>query len=111
MRLDTAVMALVLATLHGLSPVPSDPPASPNILVFTKTAGYRHTSIDTAVSAIKKLGRENNFAVETTSNTTLFTEKGLRKYAAVIFVNTTGDILNTVQQAEFERYIQAGGGF
>ena len=34
-----------------------------------------------------------------------------KKYAAVIFLNTTGYFLNNYQQADFERYIQAGGGY
>jgi cytochrome c len=105
MKIVIIVATVVLAAFQLLPP---DPPV---ILVFTKTAGYRHASIDTAVSAIKKLGRENNFTVETTSNTTAFTEANLKKYAAVVFVSTTGNILNTEQEAAFERYIQAGGGF
>ena len=105
MKFIAIAAALALAAFRLLQPEP------PTILVFTKTAGYRHGSIDTAVTAIKKLGAENNFLVETTSNTTVFTEAGLKKYAAVVFVHTTGNILNTEQEAEFERYIQAGGGF
>src|SRR5690625_5574896 len=31
--------------------------------------------------------------------------------AAVVFVNTRGDVLNYQQKLAFERYIQAGGGF
>jgi cytochrome c len=105
MKIVAVAAALVLAAFRLFQPPP------PTLLVFTKTAGYRHASIDTAVNAIKKLGSQNNFVVETTSNTTLFTETGLKKYAAIVFLHTTGNILNTEQEAEFERYIQAGGGF
>jgi cytochrome c len=38
------------------------------VLVFTKTAGYHHSSITAGVNAIIKLGQENNFDVDTTSN-------------------------------------------
>ena len=41
----------------------------------------------------------------------MFTEEILKEYSSVIFLNTTGEVLNNAQQAEFERYIQAGGGF
>ena len=34
-----------------------------------------------------------------------------RKYKAVILLSTTGDVLNADQQAAFERYIKAGGGY
>jgi len=81
------------------------------VLVFSKTAGFRHGSIETGIEAIQKLGTENQFIVEATEDSNYFTEEKLNQYATVIFLNTTGDILNNVQQAEFERYIQAGGGF
>ena len=81
------------------------------VLVFTKTAGFRHASIETGVAALQKLGEENGFQVDTSENAELITEENLKTYAAVIFLNTTGDILNHIQQADFERYIQSGGGF
>lgn len=83
----------------------------PRVLVFSKTAGFYHTSIPDGIAAIQTLGAENGFEVDTTTNANLFTEENLKNYSAVIFLNTTGDVLNYSQQAEFERYIQAGGGF
>ncbi len=81
------------------------------ILVFAKTAGYYHESIPAGFAAIQKLGEENNFDVDTTRDASLFTEKTLKKYNAVVFLNTTGNLLNADQKVAFQRYIQAGGGF
>ncbi|HWZ14401.1 MAG TPA: ThuA domain-containing protein [Mucilaginibacter sp.] len=81
------------------------------ILIFSKTAGYHHNSIAVGIPAIIKLGHENNFEVDTTTNSEKFTYDNLKHYAAVIFLNTTGDVLNDTQQAEFEKYIRSGGGF
>jgi glucose/arabinose dehydrogenase len=81
------------------------------VLVFTRTAGERHDSIAAAARAIEKLGRRNEFDVRVTENTSEFTDHRLRKYRAVVFLNTTGDVLNGDQQAAFERYVRAGGGF
>lgn len=81
------------------------------ILVFSKTAGFHHSSIDEGIAAIQKLGQENNFDVDTTKNSELITAKNLKKYAAVVFLNTTGDIFNDTQQKIFEDYIHAGGGY
>ena len=81
------------------------------ILVFSKTAGFRHGSIEAGIASLEKMGKEKNFAVVATEDATFFTEDLLKQYSTVVFLNTTGDILNDVQQAEFERYIQAGGGF
>ncbi|TJZ52516.1 c-type cytochrome [Sphingobacterium olei] len=83
----------------------------PKILVFSKTAGFHHDSIEKGNAALQKLGLQNNFDVDTTTNAEWFTEDSLKQYAAVVFLNTTGDLLNNYQEADFERYIQAGGGF
>lgn len=84
---------------------------SPKILVFSKTAGFHHESIPSGIAALQKLGAENGFEVDTTTMSSKFTEENLAQYSAVVFLNTTGDVLNNYQEADFERYIQAGGGF
>ncbi|GAA0526307.1 ThuA domain-containing protein [Chitinophaga japonensis] len=86
-------------------------PGKPKVLVFTKTMGFRHASIPAGIKAIQQLGEKNGFIVDTTENADKFTEDSLQQYAAVVFLNTTGDVLNHYQEADFERYIQAGGGF
>jgi cytochrome c len=90
----------------------------PKVLVFTKCGyypdgrpGFHHASIPDGVAAIQKLGEENGFEVDTTSDSTKFTEDTLKQYAAVIFMSTTGNVLNNYQQQDFERYIEAGGGY
>jgi type 1 glutamine amidotransferase len=81
------------------------------VLVFSKTKGFRHNSISDGKTAIAKLGNQHHFLVDTTENAAQFTENNLKKYAAVIFLNTTGDVLDDQQQLAFEHYIQAGGGY
>jgi glucose/arabinose dehydrogenase/type 1 glutamine amidotransferase/cytochrome c551/c552 len=83
----------------------------PQVLVFSKTMGFRHSSIPAGIKAIQKLGSENKFAVDTTENAAVFASDSLKKYAAVIFLSTTGNVLDAAEEAGFERYIQAGGGF
>jgi len=85
--------------------------ARQKVLVFSKTAGYHHKSIAAGEAAIIKLGTENNFDVDTTTNAEKFTYQNLKQYATVIFLSTTGNVLNDAQQGEFEKYIRAGGGF
>ncbi|MGH3148331.1 MAG: ThuA domain-containing protein, partial [Rubrobacter sp.] len=81
------------------------------VLVFSKTTEFRHPSIPDGVAAIRRLGQENDFAVETTEDASQFTNENLDRYDAVVFLNTTGDILDGAQQAAFERYIRGGGGY
>src|ERR1700733_2165779 len=85
--------------------------AKPRVLVFSKTKGFHHASIAVGIPAIMKLGKENNFDVDTTTDSQKFTYDNLKQYAAVIFLSTTGNVLNDEQKAEFQKYIHAGGGF
>lgn len=81
------------------------------VLVFSKTTGFRHESIMDGKLALIALGRENKFQVDTTENASVFTEKNLKRYKAVVFLNTTKDVLTPVQQTDLKRFIEAGGGF
>ncbi len=108
-RKGILVLALFLTTL--IVSCSQKRPGEPRVLVFTKTAGFHHASIPDGVKTIQKMGNERHFRVDTTSDARFFTEDSLKKYAAVIFLNTTGDVLNNYQQADFQRYIQAGGGY
>ncbi|MBS1666745.1 MAG: ThuA domain-containing protein [Bacteroidetes bacterium] len=83
----------------------------PRVLIFAKTAGFHHSSIPVGIKAIQDLGAANGFDVDTTTDANLFQEDTLKKYAALIFLNSTGDLLSGNQEIALERYIQAGGGF
>ncbi len=85
--------------------------AQKRILVFSKTAGFRHNSIEPGQKFFFDLGKKQGFEVDTTENAEKFNEENLKKYNAVVWLSTTGDVLNPVQQIDFERYIQAGGGY
>jgi len=83
-----------------------------SVALFTKTAGWHHESINEGVIAIRQLAALHDFKVFWTEDPTrVFKDEELKKYKAVIFLSTTGDALNDEQQAAFERYIKAGGGF
>jgi cytochrome c len=81
------------------------------VLVFSKTETFRHTSIPFGIKAIQELGKQNDFQVDATENAAEFTEDNLKKYRQVIFLSTTGNVLNNTQQVAFERFIQAGGSY
>jgi type 1 glutamine amidotransferase len=94
-----------------LSTIAQAQPAHKRILVFSKTTRYHHESIPAGMAAIQKLGKVNGFAVDTTTNAAYFKEDSLKKYAAVVFLSTSGNLLDTVQKTDFRRYIEAGGGY
>src|SRR2546429_8640463 len=80
-------------------------------LVFSKTAAFRHDSIPDGIAAIQQLGQQHNFTVDATEDAAAFNDTNLAQYQVVIWLSTTGDVLDDTQQAAFERYIQHGGGF
>jgi type 1 glutamine amidotransferase len=81
------------------------------ILVFSKTAGFRHASIKDGKIALQKLATEHHCAIDFTEDSSVFTDANLARYGAVVFLLTTGEIFDGNQQAAFIRYIRAGGGY
>ncbi|UGU18259.1 ThuA domain-containing protein [Sinomicrobium kalidii] len=107
MKLTPALLVLLLTTMSfGLYAQKQQ-----SVLVFTKTEGYRHKSIETGVALLEKLGEENRFDVIHTEDASVFTKDSLSRFNAIVFLNTTGDILNKEQQRAFEFFMEKGGGF
>lgn len=82
-----------------------------NVLVFSKTESFRHASIWNGKLALIDMGKQHGFKVDTTEDASSFQEGTLKQYNVVVFLNTTGDVLDEAQQLEFNRFIQAGGGY
>ncbi|MCB7138002.1 ThuA domain-containing protein [Cellulosimicrobium marinum] len=110
-------LTLATATSASAAPAPTTPVAAAadtapfDLLVFSKTAGFRHGSIPAGIAAIQQLGVDNGFTVTATEDADDFTDENLAQYEAVLWLSTTGDVLDEDQQAAFERYIQNGGGY
>ncbi|MBI5917612.1 MAG: ThuA domain-containing protein [Bacteroidetes bacterium] len=102
---------LIFSTLAFLFFLFSCSRQPPRVLVFSKTTGFRHESIEAGKVALLAMGKKYHFQVDTTENDSAFYEVNLKKYHAVVFLNTTGDVLNPEEQNNFERFIQAGGGY
>ncbi|MFE7129800.1 ThuA domain-containing protein [Streptomyces sp. NPDC057638] len=93
-----------------ISSTPPDRTAK-RVLVYSRTAGYRHDSIPAGIAALKELGRTSGITVDATETAAQFTTANLARYDAVVFLSTTGDVLNAEQQRAFENYIATGGGY
>jgi type 1 glutamine amidotransferase len=103
-----AVALSIFAT--GVAHAESAEPAF-SVLLFSKTAGYRHDSISYGIAAIRALGEQNNFRIDASEDAAIFNDESLAQYRAVVFLSTTGDIFNPGEQAAFEKFVQRGGGF
>src|SRR5688572_5255905 len=100
-----ALLLVCAGAATAAEPPQAQPKAQPRILVFSKTTGFRHDSIGPGVEAVKALGEKHGFGVDATEDSTVFNEDNLKRYRAVFFLCTTGDILDHIQQADFERFI------
>ncbi|THH40010.1 ThuA domain-containing protein [Neolewinella litorea] len=81
----------------------------PRVLVFSKTAGYRHASIESGQDMFRRLGEEHDFGVDVSEDAAVFTKENLARYRAVVFLSTTGDILDNAQEMALQRYVEGGG--
>jgi cytochrome c len=123
------VAALCLGPLSGCAGTPPPTPGSnadanagsnvlvtaaagrPSLLVFSRTAAFRHQSIPAGVAALTQLAEQRGFGLTATEDPTQFEDAFLATFAAVVFLSTSGDVLDATQQAAFERYIAAGHGY
>lgn len=93
------------------APTPTQAPAPAQLLVFTRTTGFRHDSIPVGVETMRGLARDAGVEVVHSEDPALFADASLARFRAVVFLSTTGDVLDGAQQSAFERYIRGGGGF
>ncbi|GAA4208199.1 ThuA domain-containing protein [Actinocatenispora rupis] len=81
------------------------------VLVFSRTTGFRHDSIPAGIAAVRALGDRHGFGVDATECGAVFTDDTLPRYAAVVWLSTTGDVLDEPQRTAFQRYVEGGGGY
>ncbi|UJP66956.1 ThuA domain-containing protein [Mongoliitalea daihaiensis] len=81
-----------------------------NVLVFSKTKGFRHQSIPDGVVALKKLARDNIFEIYTTEDEDFITGPNLARFDVLVLLSTTGTIFNETQKIAIQKFVQAGKG-
>jgi type 1 glutamine amidotransferase len=96
--------------LASLVPVVAD--AAPGrLLVFSKTAGYRHASIEPAIAALEAIAPARQWTLTTSEDAVAFTDGTLADIDLVLFMMTTDDILDDAEQVGLQTFVEAGGGF
>lgn len=81
-----------------------------DVLVYTRTTGYRHDSIPAGAAALVELAAAAGFRPEATEDPDAFTPDRLARCAAVVLLSTTGTVLTDAGRAAFEAYVRGGGG-
>jgi len=81
------------------------------VLLFTKMDGFHHKSVNEGVRAIRTMAEKHHFSVDWHEDASVINDKNLAQYQAIVFLLTTGDILNEEQQGAMERFVRSGKGF
>ncbi len=110
-RLPTLLGVFILSI--ALLPTPTGAQDLPDseVLVFSKTNGYRHEAIPDGIQMMRALGQKHGFRVEATEDSTAFRPDRLSDFDAVVFLNTSGDVLGPVGQDALRNFIRDGGGY
>ena len=82
-----------------------------NVLVFSKTAGFRHESISSGIKMLFDQSKKQNWVITATENSGLLRDEFLSKFDVVVFMNPTGDAICADGQAAFEKFMKSGKGF
>lgn len=90
----------------------TEPNSTPRVLLFSETRGFQHSSIPNALQALEELAATSGIQTDRAGDSDgVFTDTNLANYDAVVWLLTSGDVLNDSEQAAFENYIRSGGGY
>jgi len=109
-RVIGALGAVALISYGFACAHPAAPPAG-DVLVFTRTAGFRHDSIPAGIAALRELAAQAGHRVEASEDPSTLSDAGLARFRTIVFLNTSGTILADEQRSAIERWVRAGGGF
>ncbi|MXX96675.1 MAG: hypothetical protein F4065_01945 [Rhodothermaceae bacterium] len=109
--IKAGLVGLIAAAIIGVDVTDAVGQHGYDVLVFSKTEGFRHNSIEAGVEAIKTLGAEHDFGVVATEDADYFRADSLQRFRAVVFLNTSGDVFDADQEEGLMTYLQSGGGW
>ncbi|MFD9243595.1 ThuA domain-containing protein [Streptomyces sp. NPDC059556] len=82
---------------------------TPDVLIYTRTTGYRHDSIPDGATALTELAHELGWKAEATEDPDVFTPGRLARCAVVVLLSTTGNVLTPEGRTALEAYLRGGG--
>ncbi len=105
------LMALpFLGTVLASGAPASTPGPTINLLVISKTAGYRHQVIPTGIKTLVEMGQEAKWGVTATEDTSLVTPEFLSHFDVIVFLMTTKTIFTPQEKAAIEGFVKGGKG-
>jgi len=107
-----------------LTPLPPDPDADYDVLIFSETTGFRHDHIPHTILAVQELAQENGFNVDVYDPqlpsvslpvSPFLSLDELNKYETIMFESTVGHspgpLDPVTERPNFEAYMRGGGGY
>lgn len=82
-----------------------------NVLVFSKTEGWKHQSISSGIKMFSDLALKEGWNLTATEDANLFTMDFLINFDVVVFLNPTGNVLSQQQQKAFKTFMETSKGF
>ncbi|HLO69333.1 MAG TPA: ThuA domain-containing protein [Flavipsychrobacter sp.] len=112
MRVWTIILCCIICIgCNNASPEPgSTQPLVQNVLILTKTNGFRHTSIEAGTAMFLNNATAWNISPVVVTGTNAFVGNSLDAYDVIVLLNTTGDIFNAEEQSVLQQFVRRGGG-
>jgi type 1 glutamine amidotransferase len=107
----TGAAAAGLGLAAGAAPASASIPDPLRLLVFSRTTGFRHASIPLGIETVRRLGEPMRWTTDATEDPTVFRTRNLRRYDVVVFLNTTGEVMDARGRVALERWVREGGGW
>jgi type 1 glutamine amidotransferase len=121
LRLLSLTAAVVVATAacskdtppgdEGESSADGGARPGPRLLLFSKTSGFRHDSIPSAIDSLRTIGASRGWQVTATEDAAAFEDAALEAFDVVVFLLTSGDVLDEAQQAALQQWLSKGRGW
>ncbi|MEN3747576.1 ThuA domain-containing protein [Sphingomonas sp. HF-S3] len=115
LALAASLAATIVPAAAQQAPVQTQATTRPDarraVLIFTKTAAFRHDSIPDAVRALSDLAEKRGWRAVASEDSALFTPDSLARFDVIVFASATGDLLSAEQRQAFESWLAAGHGF
>jgi len=106
------LMVLIISTFNCTSQNDMPEFEQPlKILVFSKTDGYRHTSISAGIKMLFDQNKQQNWVVTATEDPAVFTDSFLAGFDVAVFLNPSGNAIHDEGQVAFEKFMKSGKGF
>lgn len=108
MKSISRVLTILFMVVAGTSSVQAE---QFSVFLFTKTDGWHHKSINAAVTAMETLSEKHHFSIDWHEDASRINPENLAQYDVIMFMLTTGDILNDEQKRAMEQFVKSGKGF